>query len=118
MYSIEDSLITEESSNEKNSSLEKDFEKFCKKDVIPVVFKWCQGGSEAYITGNFTNWEEKIKMRASGQEFNLVYELPRDKYAYKFIVDNQWCFSSDHPTVADIDGYVNNLMDLSDFQTE
>jgi hypothetical protein len=37
------------------------------------------------------------------------------KHAFKFIVDDEWRFAPDQPTVADIEGRINNFIDVSDF---
>ena len=39
----------------------------------------------------------------------------KGKHAFKFIVDDEWRFAPDQPTVADIEGRVNNFIDVSDF---
>lgn len=94
------------------------FEEYCRQDTIPVVFKWAQGGRKVFLSGTFSEWVEKSEMKVSGNEFLVIHNLERKKYAYKFIVDDEWCFSSDDPTVADKEGYVNNMIDLTTFKEE
>lgn len=86
------------------------------ENVIPTVFKWEHGGRHVYITGTFNNWERQIPMHRSGNDFTYVHNLKRGKYAFKFIVDDDWRFAPDQPTIADIEGRINNFIDVSDFQ--
>ena len=82
---------------------------------VPTVFKWEHGGRNVYITGTFNNWERQIPMHRSGNDFSYVHNLKRGKHAFKFIVDDEWRFAPDQPTVADIEGRINNFIDVSDF---
>lgn len=106
--------VGEEMSDEE---LDIHFRKFCTKKTVPMVFHWDEGGKNAFVTGTFNNWSEKIPMYRSGNDFTLVYELEKGKYAYKFIVDDEWRFSSDQRTIADQNGFVNNYIDLRTFCT-
>lgn len=40
----------------------------------------------------------------------------KTKHAFKFIVDDEWRFAPDQPTVADVEGRINNFIDVSDFE--
>jgi 5'-AMP-activated protein kinase regulatory beta subunit len=84
--------------------------------IVPNVFKWDHGGRHVYITGTFNNWERQIPMHRSGNDFSYVHNLKMGKHAYKFIVDDEWRFAPDQPTVADIEGRINNFIDVSEFQ--
>jgi Glycogen recognition site of AMP-activated protein kinase len=84
-------------------------------NTVPTVFKWEHGGRNVYITGTFNNWERQIPMHRSGNDFSYVHNLKRGKHAFKFIVDDEWRFAPDQPTVADIEGRINNFIDVSDF---
>lgn len=55
-------------------------------------------------------------MVRSGNEFNVVQELPRGKHQYKFIVDDQWRHDPSQPKAQDSEGKMNNLLDLSTYQ--
>lgn len=85
-------------------------------DIVPTVFKWEHGGRNVYITGTFNNWDRQIPMHRSGQDFSYVHNLKRGKHAFKFVVDDEWRFAPDQPTVADVEGRVSNFIDVSDFQ--
>ena len=54
-------------------------------------------------------------MHRSGNDFTYIHNLNRGKHAFKFIVDDEWRFAPDQPTVADIEGRINNFIDVSDF---
>ncbi len=85
-------------------------------DRVPMVFRWDGGGRNVYITGTFNKWSEKIPMRRSGNDFLYIRELKKGRHAYKFIVDDEWRFAPDQPTVADPHGYINNFVDLTNFE--
>jgi hypothetical protein len=83
--------------------------------LVPTVFKWEHGGRHVYITGTFNNWERQIPMHRSGNDFTYVHNLPKGKHAYKFIVDDEWRFAPDQETIADVEGRINNYIDISGF---
>eukprot|EP00164_Ancoracysta_twista_P000591 GFYU01000782.1.p1 GENE.GFYU01000782.1~~GFYU01000782.1.p1 ORF type:complete len:238 (-),score=26.85 GFYU01000782.1:261-974(-) len=82
--------------------------------VVPAVFTWGHGGSEVYITGSFSNWEERVRMERKGNdhEFKTVFHVPPGNYQYKFIVDGDWRFAPDQDTAFDGFGNVNNVVDI------
>ena len=85
-------------------------------DVVPTVFRWEHGGRDVYITGTFNDWTRQIPMHRSGNDFTYIHNLKRGKHAFKFIVDDEWRYAPDQPTVADIDGRINNFIDVTDFK--
>jgi len=85
-------------------------------DTVPTVFRWEHGGRQVYITGTFNGWSRQIPMHRSGNDFTYIHNLKRGKHAFKFIVDDEWRFAPDQPTVADIEGRINNFIDVSDFR--
>lgn len=84
-------------------------------ELVPTVFKWEHGGKVVYITGTFNNWERRIPMHRSGNDFTYVHNLKKGKHAFKFIVDEEWRYAPDQPTIADVDGQINNFIDVSEF---
>jgi 5'-AMP-activated protein kinase regulatory beta subunit len=48
----------------------------------------------------------------------LIAALNRGKHAYKFIVDDDWRFAPDQPTVSDTSGNINNYLDLTTFHPD
>ncbi|KAF0693200.1 Aste57867_15794 [Aphanomyces stellatus] len=105
-----------------------------KNDIVPMVFRWEHGGrnvrcrrrlcscallilvvQQVCITGTFNGWSVHVPMHRSGNDFTYIANLPRGKHAYKFVVDEEWRFAPDQPTVADVDGNINNYVDVSDF---
>jgi 5'-AMP-activated protein kinase regulatory beta subunit len=55
-------------------------------------------------------------MHRSGNDFTYIHNLKRGKHAFKFIVDDEWRFAPDQPTVADIEGRINNFIDVTSFR--
>ncbi len=47
---------------------------------------------------------------------HLQHNLKKGKHAFKFIVDDEWRFAPDQPTVSDVEGRVSNFIDVSEFQ--
>jgi 5'-AMP-activated protein kinase, regulatory beta subunit len=84
-------------------------------DTVPTVFRWEHGGRQVYITGTFNGWSRQIPMHRSGNDFSYIHNLKRGKHAFKFIVDDEWRFAPDQPTVADIEGRINNFIDVTSF---
>lgn len=58
----------------------------------------------------------EIQMHRSGNDFTYIHNLKKGKHAFKFIVDDEWRYAPDQPTVADIEGRINNFIDVSDFE--
>lgn len=96
-------------------SLESDNGLSAQSDVVPMVFRWEHGGRNVYITGTFNGWSKQCPMHRSGNDFTYIANLTRGKHAYKFVVDDEWRFAPDQLTVADVEGNVNNFVDVSDF---
>jgi hypothetical protein len=86
-------------------------------DELVSVFRWEHGGNTVFISGTFNGWKENIPMHRSGNDFSYICTLPRGKYIYKFLVDGEWRFSPDQPTLADAQGNVNNMLDLTLFRS-
>jgi 5'-AMP-activated protein kinase regulatory beta subunit len=107
-YSLDGSAVT--STNEQGGQL-----LVVNEEVVPMVFKWEHGGRNVYITGTFNGWSKQCPMHRSGNDFTYIANLTRGKHAYKFVVDDEWRFAPDQLTVTDVEGNVNNFVDVSDF---
>ena len=57
-------------------------------------------------------------MQSNGKEFQLILHLPRGKYEYKFIVNGDWRWSPEEPTVKDDIGNVNNIIDTTKIEDQ
>jgi hypothetical protein len=88
------------------------------ESVIPTVFRWEHGGNQVYITGSFNHWNRRVPMHRSGNDFIYIQSLAKGKYAYKFIVDDEWRFAPDQATISDASGNVNNCIDLTTFSPD
>jgi hypothetical protein len=86
--------------------------------AVPTVFRWEHGGNNVYITGTFNGWSRRVPMHRSGNDFIYIQSLPKGKHAFKFIVDDEWRFAPDQPTVSDTAGNINNYIDLTTFDPE
>ena len=56
---------------------------------------------------------ERIPLRRSGNDCVVCLNLLPGTYQYKFIVDNEWRFAADQPTVRDEMGNINNIFQIS-----
>lgn len=86
-------------------------------DTVPVVFTWTQGAQDVRLCIEAYGWRE-IPMVRSGIDFHVVYELPRGKHRYNFLVDGETSFAPDQPidTVAECGTEKTvNIIDLADF---
>lgn len=83
-----------------------------KKDTIPTVFRWNRGGKNVYVTGTFNGWKGRIPLNKSHDEFSTIVELPPGSHQYKFIIDDEWMYSPDQPTIPDPYGAMNNYVEV------
>lgn len=86
--------------------------------LIPTVFRWEHGGNNVYITGTFNDWGKKIPLHRSGNDFTTIQNLPPTRHAYKFVVDDEWRFAPDLTTATDVEGNINNVLDLTNFNLD
>ena len=76
--------------------------------------QWSQGGGVVHVTGSFNHWGERIPLRRSGGDFVVCLNLLPGTYQFKFIVDNEWRYATDQPTVRDQMGNINNCLTVED----
>lgn len=84
----------------------------------PTVIRWAGGGKEVYIAGSFNNWNTKIPLNKSHNDFVAILDLPEGEHQYKFFVDGQWLHDPSEPVVTSQLGTINNLIQVkkSDFE--
>ena len=58
-------------------------------------------------------WGQRLDLQLNpkSQRFELGRDLPVGKFAYKFIFDDVWTYSADHPTLLD-GGNINNYVEV------
>ena len=85
-------------------------------NYIEHTFIWKEGGTNVKLVGSFNNWKQQIIMTKELNDncFKYKIKLKRDKYEYKFIVDNVWKFSRQQGMKSDGKGNTNNFIDLTD----
>ena len=76
---------------------------------------WSEGGNEIYIIGAFCAWKKKTKMKKSKKNY-YEKEIPiphilKERYQFKFIVDDEWKYSELYPKTKDEQGNINNYID-------
>jgi hypothetical protein len=78
---------------------------------VPTHFEWKEGGKVVYVSGSFSNWTHWLIMKKKDNGvFELVLDLPRGMYEYKFIVDNKWRYTMLQPSCIDAKGNINNVI--------
>lgn len=58
-------------------------------------------------------WGQKLDLQldTKTQRYTLERDLPVGKFGYKFIFDDRWTYSADHPTLDD-GGNINNYVEV------
>jgi hypothetical protein len=74
-----------------------------------VKFVWKHGGEDIRLCGSFSAWKV-LRMPTQGDLFSLSLMLPSGFHKYKFLVDHEWTYDPDQPTVVDSQGEVNNWL--------
>jgi len=88
--------INDKSISNDTTSVVTNYEKNETQEIkIPTLFEWKDGGNLVYVTGNFSNWTHWFAMTKNplNGNFELMLDLPRGIYQYKYVVDNKWVFS-------------------------
>jgi len=69
------------------------------------------------LTGSFCDWKIKYDMikDPNDNKFKLALPLNNEIYQFKFIVDNEWKYSSNYQTQPDNLGNINNCIDLTNY---
>ena len=65
------------------------------------------------VAGLDVGWGQRLDLQLNPQtqRFELERSLPVGKFAYKFIFDDIWTYSADHPTLVD-GGNINNYVEV------
>ena len=65
------------------------------------------------VAGLDVGWGQKLDLQLDPrtQRYTLERELPVGKFGYKFIFDDRWTYSADHPTLDD-GGNINNYVEV------
>ena len=80
---------------------------------VPTMFEWSFNGNSVYLTGSFCNWKQFFLMKKDENGiFRLILDLNRGFHQYKFVIDNEWKYNTNFPTIND-HGFINNYIDTS-----
>ena len=115
------SLVSIEGEYEADGEIEKSSEKInnnINNDKVEYTFIWEEKCNLAKVIGSFNNWKDQLLMTYDPKDnlYKYKIELKRDKYEYKFIIDNAWKFSSHQQTKNDGKGNINNFIDLTNYK--
>ncbi|GBG70064.1 hypothetical protein CBR_g4892 [Chara braunii] len=87
-------------------------------NTILALIIWTHGGNNVSVEGSWDNWHKREPLSRSGKDFALIKRLPSGIYQYKFIVDEQWRFAPDLPSIHDEMGNVNNVLEVQETVSE
>ena len=106
-----------EDNNEYDNIKFKEEKKEEKKENKNFEFVWSEGGNKVKITGSFCDWKIKFDMIKDPKDNVFKFSLPLDnkKYQFKFIVDDEWKYSSKYENQKDDLGNINNCIDLTNY---
>ncbi|KAK3023696.1 hypothetical protein RJ639_044306 [Escallonia herrerae] len=85
---------------------------------IPNLITWCYGGNDVSVEGSWDSWSSRKSLKKSGKDHAILLVLPSGIYHYKFIVDGEYRYIPDLPSVVDDMGTVCNLLDVHDYVPE
>nr|XP_002129192.1 5'-AMP-activated protein kinase subunit beta-1 [Ciona intestinalis] len=85
---------------------------------IPAVIRWKGGGKDIYISGSYDNWQNKLRLNRSHDDFVAIVDLPVGEHEYKFFVDGDWKIDPNEPSKENKMGTLNNVLTVkpSDFE--
>ena len=89
-------------------------------DKVEYTFIWEEKCNIAKVIGSFNDWKNQLIMTYDPKDnlYKYKLELKRDKYEYKFIIDNMWKFSTHQETKNDGKGNINNFIDLTNYNIQ
>ena len=98
----------------------KEIKKENEKDdgLIPITFsyKFEKGKklNNVFLCGSFTNWKEKIPLTFDplSERWSTIVKLPKGKYFYKYIVNNDWIINPKERNEKGNDGIINNVVEI------
>ena len=81
------------------------------------IFIYPDEAQNVKLTGSFCDWKIKYDMirDPNDNKFKLALPLNNEIYQFKFIVDNEWKYSSNYQTQPDNLGNINNCIDLTNY---
>lgn len=71
-------------------------EKGPKKGTVKFTFKANNVVKDAYVAGDFTNWQPQKMRRQKDNSFVVVLPAGKGEHQYKFVVDDQWLVDPDN----------------------
>ncbi|KAK9065243.1 hypothetical protein SSX86_016626 [Deinandra increscens subsp. villosa] len=94
------------------------YEDMVTEQGIPTMITWSYDGKEVAVEGSWDNWKTRKSLQRSGKDFIILKVLPSGVYQYRFIVDGQWRYSPDVPSIKDEAGNTYNILDLQEYVPE
>ena len=106
----------DEINNDNNKSNEKK-EEMNNNINNKYIFIYPDEAQNVKLTGSFCDWKIKYDMirDPNDNKFKLALPLNNEIYQFKFIVDNEWKYSSNYQTQPDNLGNINNCIDLTNY---
>eukprot|EP00029_Vermamoeba_vermiformis_P009297 TRINITY_DN4593_c0_g1_i1.p1 TRINITY_DN4593_c0_g1~~TRINITY_DN4593_c0_g1_i1.p1 ORF type:complete len:264 (+),score=47.78 TRINITY_DN4593_c0_g1_i1:84-875(+) len=84
-----------------------------------IKFIWPHGGKAVFLSGQFNDWATDQPMHKDEDGTFVAWQLlGPGTYQYKFIVDGAWVYDNSKPVQKDLQGNINNVIELVEFETE
>jgi len=80
---------------------------------VDVAFEWRYDGTLVFLVGSWDNWKSRLPMAkplSPAEAWRTVLRLPPGIYAFKFVVDDNWCHDMNLEYTRDSEGNVNNIV--------
>lgn len=85
---------------------------------IPTLITWNLGGKDVLVEGSWDNWTSRKVLQRSGKDHSILLVLPSGIYQYKFIVDGEWRYIPDLPSITDEREHIANILDVNEHVPE
>ena len=118
--SLDNSIDEEYEADEEVDNNSKEKINNINNDKVEYTFIWEEKCNTAKVIGSFNDWKNQLIMTYDPKDnlYKYKLELKRDKYEYKFIIDNSWKFSTHQQTKNDGKGNINNFIDLTNYNIQ
>ena len=82
------------------------------RELLNAHFEIILEAKSVDLVGSWDDWSTRQKMDYKNGKFVLMTKLPAGKYQYKFVSEDHWLCSNDHPQESDSNGNINNVIEL------
>jgi hypothetical protein len=92
--------------NKLNSQSDKKPLKKSDNEFVLIEFRLDIQAQKIVVMGSWDNWTEPIELKKDNSGFSALMKLPKQRYEYKYIVDDDWMCDPSKPVTSD---HLNNV---------